>query len=164
MALLSSDVVFGTSKLKDFSVGDYVLIRPHHSDDLVDVGIVSKVLSNGVYVNLPLTETEKSNGTKEVRIPVRDLKIVSIEEFKAQGGQLISNIVKETNAPVQVTLEELEETFEECMTPAYQESYFLSYYSVLLNENGDEFNPRFQEYLNDDDIQKYFTESVMNRI
>ena len=47
---------------------------------------------------------------KEVRIPVRDLKIVSIEEFKGQGGQLISNIVKETNAPVQVTLEELEES------------------------------------------------------
>lgn len=62
------------------------------------------------------------------------------------------------------TLEELEETFEECMTPAYQESYFLSYYSVLLNENGDEFNPRFQKYPDDEDIQKYFTESVMDRI
>lgn len=62
------------------------------------------------------------------------------------------------------TLEELEENFEECMTPAYQYSYFLEFYSVLLDENGDEFNPRFQDYPDDDDILKYFTESVMDRI
>ena len=90
MALLSSDVVFGVSKLKDFSVGGYVFIRPNHLDDLVGVGIVSKVLSNGVYVKLPLTKTDESNGMKEVRITIRDLKIVSIEEFQVQGIQLIS--------------------------------------------------------------------------
>lgn len=62
------------------------------------------------------------------------------------------------------TLEELEETFEECMTPAYEYSNFLEFYSVLLDENGDEFNPRFQDYPDDEDILKYFTESVMDRI
>ncbi len=62
------------------------------------------------------------------------------------------------------TLEELEETFEECMTPAYEYSNFLEFYSALLDENGDEFNPRYQNYPDDGDIQKYFTESVSNRI
>jgi hypothetical protein len=62
------------------------------------------------------------------------------------------------------TLEELEETFEECMSPANEYSHFLEFYSVLLDENGDEFNPRYQNYPDDEDIQKYFTESVSNRI
>jgi len=62
------------------------------------------------------------------------------------------------------TLEELQDNFEECMTPAYEYSNFLEFYSVLLDENNDEFNPRFQDYPDDDDILEYFTESVMNRI
>lgn len=62
------------------------------------------------------------------------------------------------------TLEELEENFDECMTPNYQYGYFLEFYSALLEENNDELNPRYQEWPDDDDILKYFTESVMDRI
>jgi len=60
--------------------------------------------------------------------------------------------------------EEIDNCCSQCLNPAWDYNYFLSLYGERLRENGDEFNPRYQEWPDDDNIEKYFVESVMDRI
>lgn len=60
--------------------------------------------------------------------------------------------------------EEIDNCCSQCLNPAWDYNYFLSLYGERLREIGDEFNPRYQEWPDDDNIKKYFVENVMDRI
>ncbi len=66
------------------------------------------------------------------------------------------------NPPENLSLEDLEDECSDCNYPDY--SYFIDFMTQVLLDNGDELHPRYQDYPDDDDIEKYFIESVINRI
>jgi len=66
------------------------------------------------------------------------------------------------NPPENLSLEELEEECPDCNYPDY--SSFINFMAQFLSEIDDELHPRYQEYPDDNDVEKYFVESVMDRI
>jgi hypothetical protein len=77
------------------------------------------------------------------------------EECKRWSGENIKNIEN---------LDEVEEYCDNCHAIA-DYSYFINLYIFWLDESSDgKFSPRFQEWPDDDDVEKYFIESVYDRI
>jgi hypothetical protein len=66
------------------------------------------------------------------------------------------------NPPKDLSLEELEDECSDCNYPDY--SYFTEFIAFILSEENEEFNPRYQDYPDDDDTEKYFVESILDRI
>lgn len=66
------------------------------------------------------------------------------------------------NPPEDLSLEDLEDECSECNYPDY--SSFISFMTQFLSDSNGELQPRYQEYPNDNDVEKYFVESVIERI
>lgn len=60
-------------------------------------------------------------------------------------------------------LEEMDESYPECRISS-EHSSFLSFLKNSLNESDEQFQPRYYEHPDDDDVEKYFVESVIDRI
>jgi len=60
--------------------------------------------------------------------------------------------------------EVFDEHCEECTVPSYNYSYFIDLLKYIWEEDSDLFNPRFQHWPDDDDVEKYFKESLGDRI
>lgn len=63
-----------------------------------------------------------------------------------------------------LSLDDITESCEHCMSPCNEYSYFMGVYQNKLKENDELYSPRFQEWPDSDDVEKYFIESVMDRI
>ena len=61
-----------------------------------------------------------------------------------------------------MSMEELEEQCEDCNNPDY--NHFTEFMAFILDEQNETLNPRFDEYPDDSDVEKYFVESIMDRI
>jgi len=46
----------------------------------------------------------------------------------------------------------------------FEYSRYLDVYRNLLDDSGDLLHPRFQEWPDDDDVERYYIESVSDRI
>ena len=60
--------------------------------------------------------------------------------------------------------DEFEEYCDECSDSPFNEySTFISFYSVVLDNQGEEYNPRYNEFPDEDKITDYFKDSFYNR-
>ena len=66
--------------------------------------------------------------------------------------------------PNDISIEELEEECEECKNPSWEFSSFLNLYTFIIKENNEEYNPKYSEWPDNSTVEKYFKESVYNRI
>lgn len=60
-------------------------------------------------------------------------------------------------------LEQMDENYPECSV-SYEHSSFLSFLKNVLNESDEQFQPRYNEFPDDDDIKTHFVESAIDRI
>ena len=63
-----------------------------------------------------------------------------------------------------VDAEELDENCPECANPADEYSGFIDFYKSVVDYNDLEIAPRFQSYPDDDDLEKYFSDNITDRI